>query len=159
MRHLEIEENEIDPYLIYDLIINGAGLICSHCGKRVNADELIEQKIVLGNEEGYLSHVDCLLSYIMKSEPSISSGLASGLFSEAEIRHDLLSRPYESVILDVNRACSFKHLTPSFTECSKFIASESNQIEERINYNLEIIIAYLEESLPQAQSLDYSDLN
>ena len=145
--------------MIYDLIINGVGLICSHCGKKVSIEELIEQKVVLGNDEGYLSHVECLIKYIMKSEPSISSGLASGLFSEAEIREDLLSRPYESVILDVSRACSFKHLTPSFNECSRYIASESNLIEDRMNFNLELIINYLEETLPQTQDYDYSDLN
>ncbi|UCE12332.1 MAG: hypothetical protein JSV04_09030, partial [Candidatus Heimdallarchaeota archaeon] len=100
--HIE-DESEIDLYVIYDAIINGGGLICSHCGKRIIVEELYEQKIVIGNEEGYISHIDCLIGYIIKAEPVISSGLAHGLFSESQVRQDLLSRPFESIILDISR--------------------------------------------------------
>jgi len=159
MRHLDIENYDIDPSIVYDIIISGSGgLICSHCGKKITLDELLEQKVVIGNDEGYLSHVNCLLGYIMKSEPIISSGLASGLFSESQVRHDLLSRPFESVILDISRACSFKRLSPSKQnhECSKFIASESNLIEQRNNHNLEMLLSYLDSTLPDPM---YSNLN
>jgi len=156
MRQLDLEELEIDPFVIYDLIISGSGLICSHCEKRITIEELFEQKVVLGNEEGYISHVDCLLGYIMKAEPVISSGLASGLFSESQVRQDLLSRPFESVILDISRACSHKHLSPSTKECTKFIASESNLIEARNNYNLEILLNYLNNNIPDPI---HSDVN
>ena len=61
IRQLDIDESEIDLFVVYDLIINGGGLICSHCGKRIRIEELFEQKIVVGNEEGYITHVDCLL--------------------------------------------------------------------------------------------------
>ncbi|UCG89991.1 MAG: hypothetical protein JSU57_05890 [Candidatus Heimdallarchaeota archaeon] len=159
MKQLDIDdESEADLFVVYDLIINGGGLICSHCGKRFTVDELFEQKIVVGNEEGYVAHVDCLLGYIMKAEPIISSGLASGLFSESQVRHDLLSRPFESVILDISRACSYKRLSPSKQnqECSKFVAFESNLIEERNNYNLELLLTYLDSTLTNST---YSDLN
>jgi len=159
MTQLDIDEDsEADLFVVYDLIINGGGLICSHCGKRFTVDELFEQKIVVGNEEGYVAHVDCLLRYIMKAEPIISSGLASGLFSESQVRQDLLSRPFESVILDISRACSYKRLSPSKQnqECSKFVAFESNLIEERNNYNLELLLTYLDTTLNNST---YSDLN
>ncbi len=159
MRQLDIEkESDADLIVVYDLIINGGGLICSHCGKRIIIEELFEQKIVIGNDEGYLSHVDCLLGYIMKAEPIISSGLVNGLFSESQVREDLLSRPFESVILDISRACSYKRLSISKQnkECSQFIASESNLIEERINYNLELLLAYLDNTLSNST---YSDVN
>jgi hypothetical protein len=156
---LAFNEYDIDPVIICDIIISGSGgLICSHCGKRITIDELLEQKIVIGNDEGYLSHVGCLLGYIMKAEPIISSGLASGLISESQVRQDLLSRPFESVILDISRACSFKRLSPSKYnhECSKFIASESNVIEQRNNHNLEILLTYLDSTLPDPM---YSNVN
>ncbi|MFX0173217.1 MAG: hypothetical protein ACFE9L_15080 [Candidatus Hodarchaeota archaeon] len=144
---MDLEELEIDPFALYDLIISGGGLICSHCEKRITVEELFEQKVVLGNEQGYISHVDCLLGYIIKAEPAISSGLASGLFSESQVRQDLLSRPFESVVLDISRACSYNHLSPLTKECSKFIASESNLIEARNNYNLEILLNYLNDTI------------
>ena len=156
---LDLTEHDFDPIIIYDIIISGnGGLICSHCGKRITLDELLEQNIVIGNEEGYLSHINCLLGYIMKSEPTISSGLASGLFSESQVRHDLLSKPFESVILDISRACSTIRLSTLKTshECSKFIASESNIIEARNNHNLEILLTYLDSTLPDPM---YSNLN
>jgi hypothetical protein len=159
MRQLEFAETDIDPTIIYDIIISGSGgLICSHCGKKFTLDELFEQKIVIGNEEGYLSHVNCLIGYIMKSEPIISSGLSSGLFSETQVRQDLLSRPFESVILDISRACSTKRLSTSKNnqECSKFVASELNLIEARNNHNLEILLAFLDSTLPDPM---YSNLN
>ncbi len=158
-RQLDIEEDsETDLFVVYDLIINGGGLICSHCAKRITIEELFEQKIVVGNEEGYITHVDCLLRYIMKAEPTISSGLANGLFSESQVRQDLLSRPFESVILDISRACSYKRLSPSKQnqECSKFIANESNLIVERNNYNLELLLTYLDSTLTDTT---YSDVN
>jgi len=158
MRQLDIDDSEIDLFVVYDLIINGGGLICSHCGKRITIEELFEQKIVVGNEEGYITHVDCLLGYIMKAEPIISSGLVNGLFSESQVRQDLLSRPFESVVLDISRACSYKRLSPSKQnqECSKFIAFESNLIGERNNYNLELLLTYLDNSLSDSS---FSDLN
>lgn len=158
MRQLDIEESEIDLFVVYDLIISGGGLICSHCGKRISIEELFEQKIIVGNDDGYITHVDCLLRYIMKAEPIISSGLANGLFSEAQVRQDLLSRPFESVILDISRACSYKRLSTSKQshECSKFIAFESNLIEERNNHNLELLLSYLDNTLINST---YSDLN
>lgn len=159
IRQLDIEEDsETDLFVVYDLIINGGGLICSHCAKRITIEELFEQKIVVGNEEGYITHVDCLLQYIMKSEPTISSGLANGLFSESQVRQDLLSRPFESVLLDISRACSYKRLSPSKQnqECSKFVAFESNLIEERNNYNLELLLTYLDSTLTDST---YSDVN
>ncbi len=152
------DESDIDLFMIYDLIISGSGLVCSHCGTRIIIEELFEQKIVIGNEEGYLTHVDCLLRYIMKAEPTISSGLAHGLFSESQVRQDLLSRPFESVILDISRACSYKRLSLSKQNfaCSKFIASESNLIEERNNHNLELFLTYLDRTFPDPT---YSDVN
>jgi hypothetical protein len=153
---LKIEEIEYEPSMVFDLIISGGGLMCSHCGKRISMDELLEQKIVLGNDEGYIGHVDCLLGYVMKAEPVISSGLASGLFSESQVRQELLSRPFESVLLDISRACSYKRSSPSTHECSKFIASESNLIEARNRYNLEVILTYLEYTFPDTS---YSDVN
>jgi hypothetical protein len=158
MRQLDIDESEIDLFVVYDLIINGGGLICSHCGKRITIEELFEQKIVVGNEEGYITHVDCLLEYIMKAEPIISSGLANGLFSESQVRQDLLSRPLESVVLDISRACSYNRLSPSKQnrECSKFIAFESNLIGERNSYNLELLLTYLDNTLIDSS---FSDLN
>ncbi len=162
MRQLDIEdiedETEGDLYIIYDLIINGSGLICSHCGKRFTVDELFEQKIVVGNEEGYITHIDCLLGYVIKAEPIISSGLAHGLFSESQVRQDLLSRPLESIILDISRACSFKRLSPlkQNRECSRFVASELNLIAERNNHNLELLLNYLDNTVPNSI---YSDLN
>lgn len=159
MRQLDFAETDIDPTIIYDIIISGSGgLICSHCGKKITLDELFEQKIVIGNEEGYLSHINCLLGYIMKSEPTISSGLDSGLFSESQVRQDLLSKPFESVILDISRACSIKRLSPSKNnrECSKFVSSELNLIEARNNHNLEILLVYLDSTLPDPM---YSNLN
>ena len=94
----------------------------------------------------------------MKAEPIISSVLAHGLFSESQVRQDLLSRPFESVILDISRACSYKSLSPSKQNhvCSKFIASESNFIEERNNYNLELLLTYLDRTVPDST---YSDVN
>jgi len=152
---LGFEETDIDPFVIYDLLLsNSGGLICSHCGKKITADDLLEEKIVMGNIDGYLSHVDCLLSYIIKAEPTISSGLASGLFSESQVRHDLLSKPFESVILDMSRACSLKRLTPSTRQCSKFIASESNIIESRIKFNLEVILSFLDENYSDPMDSD-----
>ncbi|MHA1967700.1 MAG: hypothetical protein ACW964_07860 [Candidatus Hodarchaeales archaeon] len=156
---MDFAETDIDPVIIYDIIISGSGgLICSHCGKRITLDELFEQKIVIGNEEGYLSHINCLIGYVMKSEPIISSGLSSGLFSESQVRQDLLSKPFESVVLDISRACSIKRLSPSKNnrECSKFVASESNLIEARNNHNLEILLAFLDSTLPDPM---YSNLN
>lgn len=159
LRHLDIEdESEIDLFVIYDAILNDGGLVCSHCGKRITVEELYEQKIVIGNENGYISHIDCLIGYIIKAEPVISSGLAHGLFSESQVRQDLLSRPFESIILDISRACSYKRLSLSKQnlECSKFIASESNIIQERNNYNLEQLLTYLDMTLPD---FTYSDVN
>lgn len=153
---MDYEESEIEPSQIYDIIISGGVLICSHCGERFTIDQLIDQKIVLGNTEGYLSHTDCLLGYIIKSEPIISSGLASGLFTETQIRHDLVSRPFESVVLDISRVCSHNRLTPMTNECSKFIASESDSIAARINYNLESILSYLDNSILDP---NYSNMN
>ncbi|MHA1972365.1 MAG: hypothetical protein ACTSW1_05195 [Candidatus Hodarchaeales archaeon] len=154
---MAFEDFEIDLYIIYDLIIRGAGLICSHCGKKFSLEDLYEEKIVQG-DEGYLGHVDCLLKYVMKAEPVISTGLAFGLVSESEVRHELLEKPYESVILDISRACSFKKLSPSRQshECSKFIASESNLIESRSNFNYELLLVYLDEV---NLDLSYSELN
>jgi hypothetical protein len=156
MSQLDIDKFEVDPFVISDLIISGGGLVCSHCGRRITIDELLDYKILIGNEEGYLSHIDCLINYIMKAEPTISSGLASGLFSESKIRQDLLSRPFESVVLDISRACSFKHLSPLTDKCSKFIASESTLIEARNNHNLEILLDYLDNTFNDPT---YSDIN
>jgi len=157
MNQLDIEDLEIDLYVIYDLIIRGAGLVCSHCGAKFSLEDLYEEKIVQG-EEGYLGHVDCLLRYVMKSEPVISTGLAFGLVSESHVRTELLEKPLESVILDISRACSFKKLSPlnRTGECSKYVASEANLIQSRNNYNYELLLNYLDDIIPDPM---YSDLN
>ena len=41
MRQLDVEEDsETDLFVVYDLIINGGGLICSHCAKRITPNSL-----------------------------------------------------------------------------------------------------------------------
>lgn len=121
-------------------------------------NDLFDEKIVVEAENGYIGHIDCLLSYIMKAEPIISSCLESGLFSESKVRQDLLSRPFESVILDISRVCSYNKLSAKSQvgKCSKFIAAETNLIEMRNNNNLSILLDYLDIPMPD---LSDSDIN
>ena len=120
--------------------------------------DLFENKIVLEAENGYIGHIDCLLDYIMKAEPIISSCLESGLFSESQVRQDLLSRPFESVILDISRVCSYNKLSASSQakQSSKFIAAETSLIEMRNNNNLSTLLDFLDISMPD---LSDSDIN
>ena len=155
---MEVENNDFNEFLIYEIIANNGRLICSHRGNRVVLNDLFEEKIIAEVENGYIGHINCLLQYIMKAEPIISSGLASGLFSESQVRQDLLSRPFESVILDISRACSYRNLAISSQtgECTRFIAAETNLIEMRNNNNLSVLLDYIEISLPD---LSDSDIN
>ncbi len=153
-----MEANDLNGFLIYEIIANNGRLICSHCGNRVILNDLFDERIVIEVENGYIGHINCLLKYIMKAEPIISSGLANGLFSESQVRHDLLSKPFESVILDISRACSYRNLAISSQagKCSKFIAAETNLIEMRNNNNLSVLLDYIEISIPD---LSDSDIN
>ncbi len=155
---LEIKDNDFNEFLIYEIVANNGRLICSHCGNRVELNDLFDEKIVAEVDNGYIGHINCLLQYIMKAEPIISSGLASGLFSESQVRQELLSRPFESVILDISRACSYRNLTTSSQagECTRFIAAETNLIEMRNNNNLSVLLDYIDISLPD---LSDSDIN
>ncbi|PWI49707.1 hypothetical protein CEE45_00840 [Candidatus Heimdallarchaeota archaeon B3_Heim] len=155
---MEMEANDLNGFLIYEIIANNGRLICSHCGNRVILNDLFDERIVIEVENGYIGHINCLLKYIMKAEPIISSGLANGLFSESQVRHDLLSKPFESVILDISRACSYRNLAISSQagKCSKFIAAETNLIEMRNNNNLSVLLDYIEISIPD---LSDSDIN
>ena len=71
---------------------------------------------------------------------------------------DLLSRPFESVILDISRVCSYNKLSAKSQvgKCSKFIAAETNLIEMRNNNNLTILLDYLDIPMPD---LSDSDIN
>ena len=153
-----MEANDLNGFLIYEIIANNGRLICSHCGNRVILNDLFDERIVIEVENGYIGHINCLLKYIMKAEPIISSGLANGLFSESQVRHDLLSKPFESVILDLSRACSYRNLAISSQagKCSKFIAAETNLIEMRNNNNLSVLLDYIEISI---SDLSDSDIN
>ena len=153
-----MEANDLNGFLIYEIIANNGRLICSHCGNRVILNDLFDERIVIEVENGYIGHINCLVKYIMKAEPIISSGLANGLFSESQVRHDLLSKPFESVILDISRACSYRNLAISSQagKCSKFIAAETNLIEMRNNNNLSVLLDYIEISIPD---LSDSDIN
>ena len=155
---MEVKDNDYNEFLIYEIIANNGRLICSHCGNRVVLNDLFDEKIVAEFENGYVGHINCLLQYIMKAEPIISSGLANGLFSESQVRQDLLSRPFESVILDISRACSYKNLVISSQagKCTKFIATETNLIEMRNSNNLSVLLDYIDISLPD---LSDSDIN
>jgi hypothetical protein len=155
---LETSDSDYNVYLIYEVIANNGRLLCSHCGKRILINDLFENKTVIEAENGYLGHINCLLDYIMKAEPIISSGLEKGLFSESQVRQDLLSRPFESVILDISRVCSHNNLSAStqMKKCSNYIAAETNLIEMRNNSNLSILLDYLEVSIPD---LSDSDIN
>jgi len=155
---LETSDGEYNHSLIYEIIANNGRLLCSHCGKRILINDLFEDRTVIEAENGYLGHIDCLLDYIMKAEPIISSGLEKGLFSESQVRQDLLSRPFESVILDISRACSHKNLSASsqIQKCSKYIVTETNLIEMRNSSNLSILLDYLEVTIPD---LSDSDIN
>ncbi len=108
---MEAANTDLNAFLIYEVLANNGRLVCSHCGKRLTLNNLFDEKIVVEADDGYLSHVDCFLSYVMKSEPIISSCLENGLYSEAQVRTDLLSRPFESVLLDISRKCSYKKLS------------------------------------------------
>ncbi|MFW9778946.1 MAG: hypothetical protein ACFFE8_08855 [Candidatus Heimdallarchaeota archaeon] len=157
------EEHEIDLYMIYDLMLQGGGLICSHCGGNLDLEDLIQQNIVLGDNEGYLSHVECLIQFLMQAEPIISSGLSYGLISEDQVRDALLSQPWESVLLDIRRTCSKKQLTPSFQKAKQFISKQAHHIEARNVHNLGLLVDYLEKAEQIAYPLDlaslYSDFN
>ncbi len=155
---METEESEISGFLIYEVIANNGRLLCSHCGKRVVINDLFDEKIVVEAENGYIGHIDCLLDYIIKAEPIISSCLENGLFSESQVRQDLLSRPFESVILDISRVCSYNKLSASSQagKCSRFIATETSLIEMRNNNNLTTLFDYLDILMPD---LSDSDIN
>ena len=139
---LEVKDNDYNEFLIYEIIANNGRLICSHCGNRVVLNDLFDEKIVAEFENGYVGHINCLLQYIMKAEPIISSGLANGLFSESQVR----------------RACSYKNLVISSQagKCTKFIATETNLIEMRNSNNLSVLLDYIDISLPD---LSDSDIN
>ena len=155
---METSDGDFNLSLIYEVIANNGRLLCSHCGKGILINELFEDKIVAEAENGYLGHINCLLDYIMKAEPIISSGLEKGLFSESQVRQDLLSRPFESVILDISRACSHSNLSASsqIQKCSNYIVAETNLIEMRNSSNLSILLDYLEVAIPD---LSDSDIN
>jgi hypothetical protein len=155
---LETDVSDFNEYLIYEVVANNGRLVCSHCGKRIVLNELFGEKIVAEVENGYLGHINCLLDYIMKAEPIISSCLENGLFSESQVREDLLSRPFESVILDISRACSYEKISNSsqIGKCTKFVAAETSLIEMRNNNNLTILLDYVEISVPD---LTDSDIN
>lgn len=155
---METEESDFGDYLIYEVIATNGRLLCSHCGKRIIMNDLFDEKIVVEAENGYIGHVDCLLDYIIKAEPIISSCLENGLFSESQVRQDLLSRPFESVILDISRVCSYNKLSTSSQagKCSRFIAAETSLIEMRNNNNLSTILDYLDSTIPD---LSDSDIN
>ena len=153
---MEAVNPDLNAYLIYEVIANNGRLVCSHCGKRLTLSNLFDEKIVIEADDGYLSHVDCFLSYIIKSEPIISSCLENGLYSEAQVRTDLLSRPFESVLLDISRKCSYKKLSVNSQaeKCSKFIATEANLIEMRNSNNLTILYDYIDITLPDLRDSD-----
>ena len=153
---MEAVDTDLNAFLIYEVITNNGRLVCSHCGKRLTLNNLFEEKIVIEAEEGYLSHVNCFLNYIMKSEPAILSCLENGLYSEAQVKTDLLSRPFESVILDISRKCSYEKLSlrSHAEKCSKFIATEANLIEMRNSNNLTILYDYIEVTIPDLRDSD-----
>ena len=153
---MEAVNTDLNAFLIYEVIANNGRLVCSHCGKRLTLNNLFDEKIVIEVDDGYLSHVDCFLSYIIKSEPIISSCLENGLYSEAQVRTDLLSRPFESVLLDISRKCSYKNLSVSSQaeKCSKFIATEANLIETRNSNNLTTLYDYIDINLPDLRDSD-----
>jgi len=153
---LEAANTDLNAFLIYEVITNNGRLVCSHCGKRLTLNNLFDEKIVVEADDGYLSHVDCFLNYIMKSEPVISSCLEYGLYSEAQVRTDLLSRPFESVLLDISRKCSYKKLSVNLQaeKCSKFIATEATLIEMRNSNNLTILYDNMNISLPDLRDSD-----
>lgn len=160
---MDSEDHEIDLYMIYDLMLQGGGLVCSHCGGKLELEDLVQQKLVLGDNEGYLSHVDCLIRFLMRAEPIISSGLSFGLISEDQVRDALLSQPWESVLLDIRRTCSQKQLTRSFYNAKQFIAKHTRHIEARNVHNLGLLVDYLERTEQLAYPFDldslYSDFN
>ncbi|MHA2113612.1 MAG: hypothetical protein ACXADW_22525, partial [Candidatus Hodarchaeales archaeon] len=82
--------------------------------------------------------------------------LENGLYSEAQVRTDLLSRPFESVLLDISRKCSYKKLSVNSQaeKCSRFIATEANLIEMRNSNNLTILYDYMEITLPDLRDSD-----
>ena len=153
---MEAANTDLNAFLIYEVLANNGRLVCSHCGKRLTLNNLFDEKIVVEADDGYLSHVDCFLSYVMKSEPIISSCLENGLYSEAQVRTDLLSRPFESVLLDISRKCSYKRLSVNSQaeKCSRFIATEANLIEMRNSNNLTILYDYMDITLPDLRESD-----
>jgi len=153
---LEAANTDLNAFLIYEVIANNGRLVCSHCGKRLTLNNLFDEKIVVEADDGYLSHVECFLSYVMKSEPIISSCLENGLYSEAQVRTDLLSRPFESVLLDISRKCSYRRLSVNSQaeKCSRFIATEANLIEMRNSNNLTILYDYMDITLPDLRESD-----
>lgn len=153
---MEAANTDLNAFLIYEVLANNGRLVCSHCGKRLTLKNLFDEKIVVEADDGYLSHVDCFLSYVMKSEPIISSCLENGLYSEAQVRTDLLSRPFESVLLDISRKCSYKKLSVNSQaeKCSRFIATEANLIEMRNSNNLTILYDYMDITLPDLRESD-----
>ena len=153
---MEAANTDLNAFLIYEVLANNGRLVCSHCGKRLTLNNLFDEKIVVEADDGYLSHVDCFLSYVMKSEPIISSCLENGLYSEAQVRTDLLSRPFESVLLDISRKCSYKKLSVNSQakKCSRFIATEANLIEMRNSNNLTILYDYMDITLPDLRESD-----
>ena len=157
------EDHEIDLYMIYDLMLQDGGLICSHCGGKLDLEDLMQQKVVLGDNEGYLSHEDCLIRFLMRAEPIISSGLSFGLISEAQVRDALLSQPWESVLLDIRRTCSQKQITQAFFKAKKFIAKHARHIEARNVHNLGLLVDFLERTDQLTYPIDldslYSDFN
>ncbi|MHA1541448.1 MAG: hypothetical protein ACTSQH_00555 [Candidatus Hodarchaeales archaeon] len=153
---MEAANTDLNAFLIYEVIANNGRLVCSHCGKRLTLNNLFDEKIVVEADDGYLSHVECFLSYVMKSEPIISSCLENGLYSEAQVRTDLLSRPFESVLLDISRKCSYRRLSVNSQaeKCSRFIATEANLIEMRNSNNLTILYDYMDITLPDLRESD-----
>ena len=166
-----IEENEedfLDYFLLYEIVFSyrsSGNLICCHCGDKLTSADFVSNKIVLGdddNSEGYVSHIQCMLDYVIRSDPLIVYGTTNGIISETEIRTKLTNRPFESVILDLQRIYSTKkignkrEIKKANDKCFHYITSVGKVIEARSNHNLDVIEKYLDTLYPDYLYSDYN---
>lgn len=164
----DIEEGFLDYVLLYEIVFSyrsSGNLICVHCGEKLSTADFIRGKIILGESdemEGYVSHIQCMLDYVIRSDPLIVYGTSNGIISETEIRTELTNRPFESVLLDLQRIYSNKKVGKKRDikkvndKCFHYITSVGKVIEARSNHNVDIIEKYLDTLYPDYLYSDYN---